>query len=125
MKIIRDGLWLCQDCMIIAVNGDYTGLDYSYGSRWKCLTCAREGTGRAPGGCPSCLSEHDANHGPHSCADLRMAEINAGFERLGPHLVSDWDSETDEGIHEFSWGRCDCCNTHLGGSRHRFSILGE
>lgn len=30
MEIVRDNLWLCPDCMIAAVNDDYTGLDYSY-----------------------------------------------------------------------------------------------
>lgn len=36
------------------------------GSKWKCLTCTREGFGETPKACPSCLSEHDANHGPHA-----------------------------------------------------------
>jgi hypothetical protein len=31
MRVIRDDLWLCVDCMIAAVNGDYSGLDYAYG----------------------------------------------------------------------------------------------
>jgi hypothetical protein len=31
MKIVRDDLWLCDDCAIFAVNGDLTGLDYHYG----------------------------------------------------------------------------------------------
>ena len=31
MMIVRDELWLCDDCMIAAVNGDFTGLDYHYG----------------------------------------------------------------------------------------------
>ncbi len=27
MKIIRDGLWLCEDCTIGACNGDFTSLE--------------------------------------------------------------------------------------------------
>ena len=30
MKVVRDDIWLCSDCMIVAVNGDYSGLDYNY-----------------------------------------------------------------------------------------------
>ena len=124
MKIIRDDIQLCTDCTIAAVNGDFTGLDYHYGYEWKCLTCARDGRGRTPDRCPSCLSEQDQNHGPHSGADLRMAEIVAGLEKLGPHLVPDYDSETGKGIDEFSSRPCGCCGTRLAGERHDFAILG-
>lgn len=30
MKVVQDDLWLCDDCMLYAVNGDLTGIDYSY-----------------------------------------------------------------------------------------------
>ncbi len=30
MIIAVDDIWLCSECMIIAVNGDASGLDYSY-----------------------------------------------------------------------------------------------
>lgn len=36
--------------------------------RWKCLTCSKEGRGKAPTRCPDCTSEHDADHGPHQIA---------------------------------------------------------
>jgi hypothetical protein len=92
MKVIRDGIKLCGDCTVAAVNGDFSGLDYYYTS----------GNGEAA---------------------KRQAEIEAGLERLGPHLVC----ATTEGEHEpyFSWSPCDCCNTHLGGDRFDFAILGE
>lgn len=125
MEIVRDNLLLCDDCLFAAVNGDFTGLDYHYGSNWKCFTCTREGTGRAPNACPFCTSEHDDNHGPHSMADIRMAEVTAGLEKLGPHLVPHFDSETGEGIEEFTWRGCSCCGSKLGGQKHRFAILGE
>lgn len=28
MKIVRDGIELCEDCLIAACNDDYSGLDY-------------------------------------------------------------------------------------------------
>lgn len=91
MVIVRDGIQLCDDCMIAAVNGDFTGLDYHY---------------------------------TRSKADERQAEIEAGLERLGPHLVM----ATTEGEHacdEFSVHPCDCCGTRLFGRRSYFAILGE
>jgi hypothetical protein len=27
MKVIRDEVWLCTDCTIVACNGDYSGID--------------------------------------------------------------------------------------------------
>lgn len=30
MEIVKDDLWLCSDCLMLAVNGDATGLDYHY-----------------------------------------------------------------------------------------------
>lgn len=57
--------------------------------------------------------------------DERVKEVEDGVASLGPHLVPDFDSETEEGIADFSWLACDACGTHLGGSRHRFAVLGE
>jgi hypothetical protein len=47
-----------------------------------------------------------------------------GVNALGPHLVPDFDSETGEGMEEFSRTTCDGCGTRLAGGRHRFAILG-
>lgn len=102
MEIKRDGLQLCEDCTIAAVNGDFTGLDYHYG------------TG---------LDRYDRKVGPS--ADERMAEIVKGLEALGPHLVPNFDSETNRGIDEFSRSPCDCCGIKLHGGRHEFAVLGE
>lgn len=33
MIVTHDGIRLCADCMIFAVNGDASGLDYSYGDK--------------------------------------------------------------------------------------------
>jgi hypothetical protein len=98
---VRDELALCDDCTIAAVNGDFTGLDYHYHSG---------------------LDRFDRKVGPS--ADERMAEIVAGLEALGAGLVPDHDSETGDGIDEFSRRPCACCGTRLAGGRHRFAVLG-
>ena len=55
----------------------------------------------------------------------REKVIRAGLTKLGPGLVWDANSETGEGIEEFSSRHCDCCGTHVAGQRERFIILGE
>ncbi|MBA3580800.1 MAG: hypothetical protein H0W42_12550 [Gemmatimonadaceae bacterium] len=38
-------------------------------------------------------------------------------------FISDWtDSDTGDGIEEFTWRSCDGCGSHLGGSRYRLAI---
>jgi len=48
-----------------------------------------------------------------------------GLRELGFYLVPDFNSETEDSIHEFSWRMCDCCRSRLGGTRHRFAVLAE
>jgi hypothetical protein len=43
--------------------------------------------------------------------------------KLGPYLVPDFDSESGDGIREFSRIPCDSCRTQLAGYRARFAIL--
>lgn len=59
--------------------------------------------------------------------DARIAKINAGFDALAKigHVSPNFDSETEEGIREFSSCGCDCCGSRLAGTMHRFAILGE
>ena len=90
MKIVKDSLWLCLDCLIAAENGDYG----NYG-----LTPAE--------------------------SEKREKEIREGLAKLGKYLAPNFNSETGEGIREFSFIPCSCCGMVLGGSRHRYSILGE
>ena len=60
------------------------------------------------------------------CDREPLAELpEYGHESHGQQVVSitDWtDSETGEGIDEFSWRSCDGCGSRLGGSRHRLAI---
>lgn len=38
------------------------------------------------------------------------------------HVADNTDSETGEGIHDFSWSSCEGCGSHLGGSRYRLHL---
>lgn len=60
---------------------------------------------------------------------LDQAQAVATEDGLGKiaalgHLVPDHDSETGNGCDEFSRRKCGCCGSMLGGSRHRYAILG-
>jgi hypothetical protein len=71
-------------------------------------------------------SSFDYYLSPSEAAD-RVKEIERElllFEKEG-HLVSDNDSETGEGIEEFSRRVCDCCGTGLAGRRYRMALLGR
>jgi hypothetical protein len=96
MKIKHDGIDLCGDCTVVACNGDYTIFD-----------------GQMNGRGPEAEAERNA----------RIAEVDAGFERLGPNLVPNFNSESGRGIKEFTWRKCDCCGAGAG-SRYEFAILG-
>ena len=56
-------------------------------------------------------------------AEKRRKEVTKGVHALGKHLVPDFDSETGDGIEEFSRTACDACGTRLAGGRHRFATL--
>lgn len=47
------------------------------------------------------------------------------LNRLGFHLADNTDSETGEGIDEFSWQTCDGCGSTLGGSRYRLAVWSD
>jgi hypothetical protein len=84
MRILHDDLWLCEDCMLAAVNGDM----------------------------------------PPDASPERDATILAGLDALGPHLASDFASESDgDGRREFARTDCACCHSGLAGSFFRFAIL--
>lgn len=101
MRVVRDDLWLCDDCLLVSQTGDYGTLDFYYGH------------GESPG-------RGELRDG----ARERAAQIDAGLDKLGPNLVPSFDSETGKGIEEFSTRHCDACGTHLAGGRHEFAVLG-
>jgi len=56
----------------------------------------------------------------------RAAEVKAAFNLLdleGGHLTPHFDSETGEGIDEFSRQPCGVCGCGLAGGRHRFIVM--
>lgn len=101
MRIVQDDLWLCVECMTIAVNGDASGLDYSYGPEEAAARLVTIETGLA-------------RLGPH----------------LVTHWDDSEDEDNDDGKEEEigAWVTrqpCACCRDHHHGSRYRFAILGE
>lgn len=58
-------------------------------------------------------------------ADARAKAVERGVARFGPHLVSDFDSETSDGIDEFARTPCAACRDKAHGPRHRFAVLGR
>lgn len=73
-----------------------------------------------------------------ACQDCLFAAVNGSYEGLDAArtadvkdaiaaydgtLAPDFDSETGDGIDEFSRSACDVCQSHLAGSRHRFCTL--
>ncbi|UCV26746.1 hypothetical protein [Ferribacterium limneticum] len=135
MRIIAEDIWLCQDCLMVAVNGDYTGLDYYLTpeqaarrvkeidaglaklphlvpdfnldeEEWECLDCGKRAKLID---CPL-RPDPDGDGGlVHSCPDCAFTELR----------------RREEGFKEFSWNHCGCCGSHDAGSRHRFAQLGE
>lgn len=75
--------------------------------------------------CVDCLFAAVNGDFPELEADADL--VTAGLDKLGPHLVPDFDSEAEEdnGIHEFSNCGCDCCGSSLAGTMHRFAVLGD
>lgn len=55
----------------------------------------------------------------------QLARTEAGLRALGPHLVPNFDSDTEEGLRMFSGTPCAACGTHLAGYRARFATLTE
>lgn len=56
-------------------------------------------------------------------AAQRLIDIGRGIEGQGGHIVEDFDSETGEGIEEFSRRDCDICGCDLAGTRYRYALL--
>ncbi len=90
MRVIRDGIPLCDDCTIAAVNGDFTGLDYHYGSgadaRMGEITAGLDRLG------PHLVPDHDSETGrgidehstrPCGCCDTRLHGQRHDFATLG------------------------------------------
>jgi hypothetical protein len=75
--------------------------------------------------CADCTAVSCNGTGGLDIPEKTLAETVRGLEHLGPHLVPDFNSETGDGLLEFSRRACDSCETVLAGYRARFAILGE
>lgn len=130
MEIIRD-IWLCGDCLPVAVNGDYSHLDYTYEGQ-KAARVAKiidDGLARLPGLVPDFTSEtervcSECGHIGPSDTFPDDTEPDEDFSYQCCPKCKSWDtSERDSGELEFSRIECDCCGDDLAGGRFRFAQL--
>jgi hypothetical protein len=57
--------------------------------------------------------------------DEQEKATRAGLAKLGPHDVCNFDSETEDGLEQFSSVPCAACGSTLAGYRARHAQLGE
>jgi hypothetical protein len=130
MKIIRD-LWLCSDCMPVAVNGDYSHLDHSYTERGatRLMHEINRGLAKLPGLVPDFGGDPqrerlECDHiGDEICFEFREETDDDREALLCPACGSCDTQPRDDGEMEFSRTDCDVCYSELWGSRFRFAQL--
>lgn len=68
-----------------------------------------------------------ACNGPYGIdlSPILAERIAHGLAEFGSHLVPNFDSETGDGLLEYSGVECASCKTTMAGYRARFAILGE
>jgi len=114
MRVIRDEIKLCTDCMIIAVNADYSGLQYYLDGDKLDAKIDQINAGLDKLG-PNLVMSFD----PDFQYDFIIELANDARRELGL-------PERTNGIDEFdTWNACECCGTRLHGARYDFAILGE
>lgn len=132
MNIIRD-LWLCDDCISPAANGDFTGLGHHYSEDEAAhrMEVIERGLDDLPGLVPD---EGDDQMECRECGHIqdrdsfliRVEREGTDEEesfRVCPVCHSLDTKARESGIDSFSWSRCDCCDSRFGGSRMRFAQL--
>lgn len=78
--------------------------------------------------CVDCYFSHHYGYHKHE-GEWYAGESDTPSDREPLSLVSDYeladntDSETGEGIDDFSWRSCEGCGSTLGGSRYRLAIF--
>lgn len=116
--------WLCQDCTMVAVNGDYTGLDYltedAAKERAEVIDAglARLGPNLVP-------DQFDGDPCERYTRTQWVEAVTGGDTDMGWETWAETMLDADGTGEEFSREECDSCGTDLAGSRHRFAILGE
>ena len=84
-------------------------------------------------GCVDCLCYCVNGDLPTDSTPERDREIRDGVDSAAGYrrdyataqLVSDSNSDTGDGINEFSASACDVCGSRLAGSRERFAVLAD
>lgn len=94
MKVIRDGIELCADCMMFAVNGDVTGIAFSCSDEDDAENRIRD------------IMEGVGQFGPHLVPDFDT-DTGDGYE--------EFSSRGCDACRE---------NANKGGSLYRFAVLG-
>ena len=130
IDIVRD-IWLCDDCTMVAANGEHHPDDSA-----ERETEIEVGLSRLP----HLMSDDYENEqaecsycGWHGDSDELVdvytdPEYPDWTEKGCPQCKSPDDiSKRDNGRNEFSFSECDCCGSTLGGGRTRFAqlIFGE
>lgn len=64
-----------------------------------------------------------ACNGTHGVELLNPEATTQGLAKLGPYLVPNFNSETGDGIRNFSNRICESCGTSLAGYRAKFATL--
>jgi len=71
--------------------------------------------------CVDCMFEHELPDSEECLSLRRRGEVQRALRALTSTGRLFNDSTEDSGQREFSWCQCDCCNSKLGGSRHRYT----
>lgn len=123
-------LWLCSDCMVIRETDVIEDLSERREAEIRACLHALEEDG-------SVLANDSGDWGDQmkcrecghiqSTADFPSSEIDTEdgpmTQRFCPKCHSDDVEIREGGEDEFSWSRCDCCGSTLGGSRHRYALF--
>lgn len=132
MKVIQRDLWLCEDCVPVAVNGEYSHLDYHYDEEEAAQRVVEidNGLRALPGLVPDDGDDECECRSCGHCGGTDDFKIIINFEdeydgRLCPDCGSDDTQSRDSGQEEFSRRECDCCGSNLAGTRMRFAQLGN
>lgn len=130
MKVVEQGLWLCDECMQAAVNDDYTALDYSHPEpeATRRMGDIRQGLkDLGPGLIPDFRDEIEFECecgwvGPST--EVIILEVLGENTDLCPKCGEPVEVR-EQGVKEFSMGSCDCCGLTAAGARYRFARIQE
>lgn len=141
MKVIRD-IWVCQDCLMAAVNGDFTGLDYAYepDEAERRMEEIVAGLEALPGLVSDSFDSSDPESVEFECQECGHIHSQRKFKEVVTHPDPNDLSYTetffecpechsydtthrDDGRNEFSSHACDCCGNALAGYRERMAQL--